>query len=183
MKEKEELQAKIDEQQAKIDELQAKIDELTKKPENIATCASTKALAQCYKISEKLEKWLTVTDIANIRQKTPKLLEIPSIPDNATEEEKEKIRQEVKKAIEENDRRLAKQSKDNWFAIFKSVMGEHPQETLELLAMCCFIEPKDMDNYPLPFYMDAMADIFDNESIWRFFNSSVRLVLRLSKTV
>lgn len=183
MEKNEELQAKIDEQQAKIDELQAKIDELTKKPENIATCAPTKALAQCYKISEKLEKWLTVTDIANIRQKAPKLLEIPSIPDNATEEEREKIRQQAEKAIEENDRRLAKQSKDNWFAIFKSVMGEHPQETLELLAMCCFIEPKDMDNYPLPFYMDAMADIFDNESIWRFFSSSVRLVLRLSKTV
>lgn len=183
MKEKEELQAKIDEQQAKIDELQAMVDELTKKPENIATCAPTKALTQCYKISEKLEKWLTITDIANIRKKAPKLLEVPSIPDNATEEEKAKIREKAVKAIEENDRRLAKQSKDNWFEIIKSVMGEHPQETVELIAMCCFIEPEDMDNYPLTFYMDAVSDIFENESILRFFNSSVRLVLRLSKTV
>lgn len=153
------------------------------KLENIATCPPTKALAQCYKISEKLEKWLTVTDIANIRATAPNLLAIPRIPEKASEEEKEKIREEVKKAIEENEKRLSRQSIDNGFAIIKSVMGEHPEETMELLAMCCFIEPKDKDNYPLPFYMDALADIFENESIWRFFKSSVRLVLKLSKTV
>ncbi len=153
------------------------------KLENIATCPPAKALAQCYKISEKLEKWLTVTDVANICKTTPKLLEVPEIPEDASEEEKTKIREEIEKSLKENDKRIAQQAKDNLFAILRSVMGEHPEETMELLAMCCFIEPKDKDNYPLTFYMDALADIFENESIWRFFNSSVRLVLNLSKTV
>lgn len=149
------------------------------KRENIATCSPTKAMAQCYKISEKLKKWLVDTDIIAIRNRVPELLDIEKIPDDATDEEKKRLRKDILVKIAENKMRSAEQMKENFFSMVSAICGEHPDETTDLLAMCCFVEPEKKDDYPMSFYMDAVSDIIENESVLRFFGSLVRLAAKL----
>lgn len=164
------------------EELLKKVPKSTKL-KNIANCPPTKTLAQLYRISSELERWLTETDIMNIRKELPKLLDVPEMPgDEATEEEKKKAREKVVAAIEENDKRMSEQNKKNFFKMVKSILDEHPGETMNLLALCCFVEPEDKDKYPFSDYLDALTDIMNCDSIFDFFASSVRRVLKLSKT-
>lgn len=132
---------------------------------NLATCKPSEFLAQTSKIRKSVDKWLKATDIMSIRKNLPALQKIT--PD-MTEEER-------LAAIEENRRRSEEQVKSNAMRILEAVLDEHPKETLDLLALLCFIDPENVDNFPVAFYLNAFTEIINDEAVLNFFISLARL--------
>ena len=122
---------------------------------NLANCKPSEFLTQTNRIRKSVSKWLTDTDILNIRRR------LPDMPDTATNEERKKA--------------LQKQASMNFHAILDAVMEEHPEETLEVMALVCFVEPEDVDNHEMIEYIGAINDIINNETVIDFFSSLMRL--------
>ena len=121
----------------------------------LATCTPREFLRQTARIRHKVADWLDVTKILEIRKN------VPDIPKDATEAERRAL--------------IQKQVKSNLSKILDAIMDEHPDETLDLLALMCFIEPADVDNYSVEFYFDALAELLSNKVVIRFFTSLVQL--------
>ena len=122
---------------------------------NLANCKPSEFLRQTNKIRKSVSKWLTDTDIMNIR------LRKADIPDNATEEEKKEAGLE--------------QAKSNLNAILDAVLDDHPEETLEVLALVCFVEPEDVDNHPVSEYLESVTDMMADKAVLGFFTSLMQL--------
>lgn len=127
---------------------------------NLANCKPSEFLKQTNKIRKSVSKWLTNTDIMNIRKRAPQFSE------DATEEEKNKVLQE--------------QVKNNLSAILDSILDDHPDETLELLALLCFVEPDEVDNYPIKEYLKSFNELINDEVVLGFFMSLVQLANQIS---
>lgn len=132
---------------------------------NLATCKPSEFLAQTNKMRKAVEKWMDVTKITEIRKLTPKLT---MIPENATKED-------VLRIQAENRKLMADQSKENISKILDEVLENHPDETLEILALLCFVEPDDVDNHSISFYLANIADILNDKDVLSFFTSLVQL--------
>lgn len=132
---------------------------------NLANCTPTEFLKQTYKIKKDLEKWITDIDLKNIRARKPEIIEIPQ---EATAEEKRKI-------ISENGKRVKEQGMKNMSAILDAAMGEHPDETLRILALMCFVEPDKIDEHPMSEYIQCLAELMSDEAVVGFFVSFYRL--------
>lgn len=132
---------------------------------NLANCKPSEFLKQTYKIKKSVEKWLKVTDIANIRKEMPKLTPISK---DLSDEERREI-------FEENRNKVREQTTKNAMAILDEVMDKHADETLEILALCCFIEPNEVDNYPIDFYLKNFTEIISNKTVIDFFISLAQL--------
>jgi hypothetical protein len=130
----------------------------------LANCKPSEFLRQTNLIRKAVEKWLTDTDIANIRKRKP--LEI-LVPEGATAEERLRI-------VAENDKNRSEQLKKNLTDIFNAILEEHPDETLEIVALCCFIEPEKVDDYPITFYLNAITELLDDQAVIGFFTSLLR---------
>lgn len=122
---------------------------------NLANCKPTEFLKQTNRIRKIAEKWLKVTGILEIRKNQPE------IPDGASDEEKTELLQE--------------QVKKNLSAILDEVLEEHPEETLELMALICFVEPENVDDHEMSEYIEAFSEIIANKAVLRFFTSLVQL--------
>lgn len=132
---------------------------------NLANCTPTEFLKQTYRIKKDLEKWITDIDLKNIRARKP---EIEEIPPNATAEEKRDI------AIR-NGKRVKEQGMKNMSAILDAAMGEHPDETLRILALMCFVEPDKIDEHPMSEYIQCLTELMSDEAVVGFFVSFYRL--------
>ena len=134
---------------------------------NLANCKPSEFFKQTVKIKKAVENWMTETDIMNIRKNVAK----PSpITQDMTDEEK-------RAAVDDFKRRTEEQAKRNMSRIFDAIFDEHPDETLELLALLCFIEPKDVDNHTIDEYLKAITEMISNEAVLGFFTSLARLGL------
>lgn len=122
---------------------------------NLANCKPSEFLKQTNRIRKSVEKWLKLTDIQGIRKRLPKL------PDDATEEERKEA--------------TRKQASENFSAILDAVMDEHPDETLEVLALACFVEPKDVDKHPMEEYIESVTQLMNNKAVLDFLSSLLRL--------
>ena len=122
---------------------------------NLANCKPSEFLVQTNKIRKSVEKWLKLTDIPNIRKN------VPPIKEGQTKEERRA--------------ELAKASKENLDKIFDAILEEHPQETLELLGLLCFVEPENVDDYPVSFYIHNFNEIINDEAVIGFFTSLMSL--------
>lgn len=122
---------------------------------SLADCKPTEFLAQTNKIRHVAEKWLTETDILNIRKRMPK------IPEGATEEEKLAL--------------LNAQIRNNLNDILDAVLEKYPEDTLNLLAMVCFVDPADVDKHDVTEYLDTITKLLNNRTVLRFFTSLVQL--------
>lgn len=123
---------------------------------NLANCKPSEFLKQTNRIRKSVENWLTVTDIMNIRKTLPKLDE------GMTKEQK----QEATMA----------QVKENMSSMFDSMLETHADETLELLALVCFVEPEHVDDYPMSDYLDSVNELLNDKAVIGFFTSLARLV-------
>lgn len=123
---------------------------------NLANCKPSEFLKQTSRIRKSVSKWLTDTDIMNIRQR------MPEIPDGVTEEEKKTMMEE--------------QAKKNANAMLDAILDEHPDETLEVLALLCFIEPEDVDNHEVTEYLSAFNELIGNKAVVGFFIQLIDLV-------
>ena len=127
---------------------------------NLANCKPSEFLKQTNRIRKSVSKWLSDTDIINIRKR------MPNIPDDATDEER-------KKAIE-------RQAKENLKSLLDAILEEHPDETLGLLALLCFVEPKDVDNYEITEYLESFNELINNKAVLNFFMSLMSLANQLT---
>lgn len=127
---------------------------------NLANCKPSEFLRQTNLIRKSVSKWLTDTDIMNIRKRMPEL------PEEVTEEEKKEATLE--------------QAKKNLNAIFDAVLDEHPDETLEVLALLCFIEPSHVDDYEITEYFESFNELINNKAVLSFFSSLMRLANQLT---
>ena len=132
---------------------------------NLANCTPTEFLKQTYKIKKDLEKWITDIDLKNIRARKP---EITEIPQEATAEEKRKI-------ISENGKRVKEQGMKNLSDILDAAMGAHPDETLRILALLCFVEPENVDDHSMSEYIQCLTELMSDEAVVGFFVSFYRL--------
>lgn len=121
----------------------------------LANCAPREFLKQTARIRHVAADWLDMTKVLEIRKNAP------NIPKDATAEEKQRLIQE--------------QTKKNLSKILDAILDEHPDETLDLLALMCFIEPEDVDKHSVDFYFDAIAELLSNKAVVRFFTSLVQL--------
>lgn len=125
---------------------------------NLANCKPSEFLRQTVKIKKSVEKWLKLTDLMNIRKRKP------VFPETVTEAEKAEI--------------LKGQIRENATAMFESVFEEHPDETLEVLALMCFVEPDHVDDYPVKEYLKAFTELINDEDVLSFFTSLAHLGLK-----
>lgn len=130
----------------------------------LASCTPTEFLIQTNRIRKSVEKWLKATDIMNIRKNVPQL----NIPEGATQEE-------VNRIMAEHKEKLSAQVKINFSKILDAILADHPQETLELLSLICFIEPEDMDNHKISEYLIGITEILNDDAVLGFFTSLMRL--------
>lgn len=128
---------------------------------NLATCKPSEFLKQTNRIKKAAEKWLNDTDILNIRKNLPKL---ETIDKDADVEERNRI-------FEANQEKARKQMLENTSKILDAIMEDHPDETLELIALLCFVEPKDVDNYTVEEYLKSVTEMLTNKAVIGFFTS------------
>ena len=133
---------------------------------NLANCKPKEFLKQTYKIKQSVQKWLTDTDVMNIRKHLPEMIKIT---DGMTADQKES-------AQKENEKRINDQIMKNGMSILDSMLDTHADETLEILALCCFVEPSDIDNYSMSYYLSNIADLLSDPGVVSFFTSLARLV-------
>lgn len=131
---------------------------------NLANCKPSEFLKQSNKIKRSVEKWLTATKVLEIRKAVPTLEEIP---DTATDEEKAEIKKR-------NDKLVRDQAKRNISDMLDSMLEEHPEETLELLALMCFVEPENVDDYPTEDYLTSISEMLGSQAVISFFTSLAR---------
>lgn len=131
----------------------------------LATCKPSEFLKQTNRIKKSAEKWLTDTDIMNIRKRMP-VMEM--VPKDGTPEERQAVFDRNKKLTEE-------QAKKNISAMLDAILEEHPDETLELLGLCCFVEPEHIDDYTVSDYLEAFNSLINDKAVIGFFTSLASL--------
>lgn len=134
---------------------------------NLSNCTPTEFLSQTVKIKRSAEKWLKATDVVSIRRNMPKL-EQPTL-DMDVEAKAE--------LIAENKRKMNEQALRNVSQIIDKACEEYPEETLELLALVCFVEPKDVDKHSMSEYLTAVTEMITDDAVVNFFISLQRLGL------
>lgn len=122
---------------------------------NLANCKPSEFLAQSNKIRKAVSEWLTLTDILNIRQQKPKF--------------------EIDMTDEERERLIAEQVQKNLNEMLDQILEEHAEETLNVLALMCFVDPKDVDKHQMDEYIEAFNELINNQTVINFFVSLARL--------
>ena len=132
----------------------------------LANCTPTEFMTQTVKIEEAVSEWLDVTKFLEIRGTEP--AGIIRITKKMSEEEKET-------AEKNNKEKYSAQIKENLKKMFKAIFKENPEKTLNVLAMICFVEPENINDYTMSDYFGALNDVIDDENVRSFFSSLVRL--------
>lgn len=131
----------------------------------LVSCKPSEFLVQTNLIRRSVEKWLTDTDIINIRKRLPHK-EIAAI--DASESERFEVERRNKEAEQ-------RQVKENLMAILDAILETHADETLAILALCCFVDPKNVDDYTVSEYLAAFNAIISDENVLGFFTSLAHL--------
>lgn len=130
---------------------------------NLATCKPTEFLRQTNRIRKYVAQWLDMTGILDIRK------DMPEVDKNASEEEKVKA--------------IREQARKNISRMFDAILDDHPTETMTLLGLLCFVEPDDIDNYPVKDYLAAFTDILNSDEVIDFFTALLGTVSKLGSTL
>lgn len=125
----------------------------------LATCKPTEFVAQTAKIKDAIANWMEVVDFIGIRANHP-VYEM--IPKDATIEQKGEI-------LKKNAELKKKKAMENVSQLIDNMLVKHPQETLNVLALCCFVEPEHVDEHTMDEYLACVMDMMESESIIRFF--------------
>lgn len=139
---------------------------------NLANCTPREFFKQTYRIKKSVEKWLELTDVLNIRKNMPTMIPVKNLEGEAKQ-----------RAQEENKKLVRNQIKKNLLDILDKVMDEYADETIEILALCCFVEPEDADNHSMSEYLNALGDLIADEGVINFFTSLAQLDQSSTKIV
>ena len=122
---------------------------------NLANCKPSEFLRQTNRIRHYVQKWMDITELPKIRKR------LPQIPEGATAEERKKL--------------LREQSMKNLSDMLDSALENHPEETMGVLALACFIPAEEADDHPMEDYLTAISELMESEGAIRFFISLVNL--------
>lgn len=136
---------------------------------NLATCKPTEFVAQTAKIKSAVADWIDKIDLMAIRATKP---QYKVLPFTATDEERAA-------AIKENAEIEQKQAIANASKLFDKMLVEYPTETLNVLALCCFVEPQDIDNHTMDEYFNCIMEMMGNKSVMNFFSLLAQLKMPL----
>lgn len=134
---------------------------------NLVNCTPSEFLKQTNRIRKSVEKWLKVTDIMAIRKR---------MPEGMPEVKSDMSKDEARAVLEKRKSMLAEQSQRNLKAMLDAMLDEHPDETLEILALCSFIEPEDIDNYTITTLVHTFNEILQDKDVMDFFTLLTSLV-------
>lgn len=115
----------------------------------LANCTPTEFLKQCVKLRAPFADWLEKTGIPEIRARRPKGFD--DLPD---EEKAEAIRE---------------QGNENMADIIAAALEKDFDGTINVMALCCFTDPKDIDAHPMTEYLDAILEMFNSDAVRGFF--------------
>lgn len=132
---------------------------------NLANCTPVEFLRQTNKIRHSVEGWLKDTGVLEIRKNKPQLIEIT---DSMSDEEKAKAEQE-------NKERMTAQVKKNISDMLDKAFETNADKTVEVLALLCFIEPKDANSVKPTVYLKNASEILSDKDVIDFFISLMRL--------
>lgn len=132
---------------------------------NLTNCTPIEFLKQTNRIRHSVEKWLKVTDIMNIKNSLPNFVEIND--DMSEEERKEKADINKELVREQNKKKLS--------LILDKCLDEHAEETLELMALMCFVEPEHINEHSAMEYLNEVTEMISNKDVLDFFSSLIRL--------
>lgn len=132
---------------------------------NLANCKPSEFLKQSLRIKRNVEKWLTSDDIKEIRSRLPKK-EI--ITNTMTIEQKGEVMLRNEKAKQD-------QIMQNFMDILDVMLDKKFDETLSVIALSCFVEPENVDDYEISEYLGSIADMLEDKNVIRFFTSVARL--------
>lgn len=132
---------------------------------NLTNCTPIEFLKQTNRIRHSVEKWLKVTDIMNIKNSLPNFVEIND--DMSEEERKEKADINKELVREQNQKKLS--------LILDKCLDEHAEETLELMALMCFVEPEHINENSAMEYLKEVTEMISNKDVLDFFSSLIRL--------
>ena len=127
---------------------------------NLATCKPSEFVAQTARIKTAVANWIDAIDLMKIRATQPKY---ETLPIDATPEQRAEI-------IKKNAEKQRKQTMQNLNKILDKMLVEHPKETLDILALCCFVEPEHVDDYTIDEYFQCIMDMMQNKSVINFFS-------------
>ena len=122
---------------------------------HLANCTPTEFLTQTVKIKHAAADWLTKTDIATVRKQKPK------ITDDMTKDEKREVWREY--------------TNNTLSVIFDELAEKHPDETLTLMALMCFVEPDHVNDHTMAEYFEALSEMLGNNAVLGFFIALIRL--------
>lgn len=140
---------------------------------NLANCKPSEFLRQTVKIKRAAEKWVKDTGLMELRLNAPQL-ETPPI--DADVETRAKI-------FAENKKKVQARALENFSIFFDAMAEDYAEETLALLALVCFVEPKDVDKHGIDEYLQAVTEMITNEAVINFFTSLGSLGLTVTSDV
>lgn len=123
---------------------------------NLANCTPDEFFAQTVKIKKAVKNWLDLTDIMNVRKRTPPFTEGMT-------------QLEIKDA-------MMNQARENISCMFDAIMEKHPNETRDLMAMLCFVEPEHVNDHKMSEYFASLYEMLNDEGTVGFFTSLIQLV-------
>lgn len=132
----------------------------------LANCSPREFFSQTVKIRKAVEKWLKDTKIMEIRARAPEF--VPVAKEGMTKEE---LAEEINRRKEV----FAEQAKKNAFDMLDAMMDKHPDETIEIMALACFIEPEEANDHPMSEYLACVTEIINDKAVLDFFTSLVSL--------
>lgn len=133
---------------------------------NLANCKPSEFLKQTNRIRKSVEKWLTVTDVMSIRKRMPEGM--PEVQAGMSQDEVDAIREKQRQM-------MAEQSQRNLKDMLDSMLDNHPDETLEVLALCCFVEPENVDDHTVSEYLLSINELLADEAVRDFFTFLMQL--------
>lgn len=135
---------------------------------NLANCTPSEFFAQTVKIKKVVQEWMEATDIIGIMQTK---VDLEKLPENPTPEQKKEV-------FERNVAKVRAQGMDNFSRMFDAAFEKNPQKTLNVLALCCFVDPARVDDNPMKFYLKSITELINDEDIINFFTSLAQLAQR-----
>ena len=142
---------------------------------NLANCKPSEFFKQTLRIKRNVEKWLTSDDIKEIRSRK---IDYEEILDTMTPQEQGEV-------MLRNQKKAEEMAMNNFMDILEVMLDKKFDETLAVLALCCFVEPQNVDDYEMDDYLGSIADLISNPNVLRFFVSLAQLgqknILTVSK--
>ena len=130
---------------------------------NLVTATPREFAAQAARIAKVLDRWYKDVDFGGIRRRHfPE--GIKALPDDATDEEK-------RIAVLEYRQRLSDSARQILLEAIVAMLEKNADETIEVLALACFVEPEDADSHTMGEYMKEISQMLYDPAVADFFIS------------